>query len=204
MLEEDLLAQSTTIDFSELCEKLEKLVRDPALRLRMGKAARQFAKDRCSWRVIVNRYEELWQESSQMAKAVCRGGNIRSPVLSTSLEKCFGHFASTKRSAESKCFITAEGREWLRRPDRFYFLCPLHGRLSPHHFGELLRTIGERPGVPLGQVIDLACSDDLSTSVDEMHWTLARLFKYGLVMSGEDRSRARPRAEFQSGDAEVA
>jgi len=192
MLEEDLLAQSTTIDFSELCEKLEKLVRDPALRLRMGKAARQFAERHCSWRVIVNRYEELWQESSQMAKAACRGGNIRSPVLRIPLEKCFGHFASAKRSAGSKCFITAEGREWLRRPDRFYFLCPLDGRLPPRHFGELLRTIGDRPGVPLGQVVDLACSDDLSKSVDEMHWALARLFKYGLVMSSDDHGKSLP------------
>jgi D-inositol-3-phosphate glycosyltransferase len=187
MLEEDLLAQSTTIDFRELCEKLEKLVRDPALRRQMGRTGRQFAKDCCSWSVIVNRYEQLWQESSQMAKAACRRATTRSPVLSVSMENSFGHFASAKRSYESECFITAEGREWLRRPDRFYFLCPLHGRLSPQHFSDLLRTIDERPGIPVGMVVDLACSDGVPTSVNEMHWTLARLFKYGLVMSGEDR-----------------
>ena len=192
MVEEDLLAQSTTIDFMALCEKLEKLVLDPALRGQMGRAGRQFAKDRCSWRVIVNRYEELWHESSQMAKAACRGGSIRSPVLSVSLENSFGHFASAKRSFESKCFITAEGREWLRRPDRFYFLCPLHGCLSPQHFSDVLRTIAERPGIPVGKAVDLACSDGFRTSVNEIHWTLARLFKYGLVMSSEDRRQPPP------------
>jgi len=187
MLEEDLLAQSTTIDFMALCEKLERLVQDPALRRQMGRAGRQFARDRCSWRVIVNRYEELWQESSQMAKAACRDATIRSPVLSVSLENSFGHFASAKRSSESACFITAEGREWLRRPDRFYFLCPLHGRLSPQHFSDLLRTIAERPGIPVGMVVDLACTEGCWTSVNDVHWTIARLFKYGLVMSSEDR-----------------
>ena len=187
MLEEDLLAQSTTIDFMALCEKVEKLVLDAALRRQMGRAGRQFAEGRCSWRVIVNRYEQLWQESSQMAKSACRGGTTRSPVLSVSLEKSFGHFASAKQSSESECFITAEGREWLRRPDRFYFLCPLHGRLSPQDFSGVLRTIDERPGIPVRMVVDLACSDGLPTSVNEMHWILARLFKYGLVMSSEDR-----------------
>lgn len=183
MVEEDLLAQSTTIDFMALCEKLEKLVLDSALRRQMGRAGRQFAEDRCSWKVIVNRYEELWHESSEMAKAACRGGTTRSPILSVSLENCFGHFASAKRSSESECLITAEGREWLRRPDRFYFLCPLQGRLSPQHFSELLRTIDEHPGIPVKTVVDLARSDGFPISVNEMHWCLARLFKYGLVMS---------------------
>jgi glycosyltransferase involved in cell wall biosynthesis len=49
MVEEDLLAQSTTIDFMALCEKLEKLVLDPALRKQMGQTGRQFAEDRCRW-----------------------------------------------------------------------------------------------------------------------------------------------------------
>lgn len=192
MLEEDLLAQSTTIDFAALCEKLEKLVLDSALRREMGRAGRQFAENRLSWKVIVNRYEELWHESSQMAKAAGRGGTTRSPVLGVSLENCFGHFASAKRSSESECYITAEGREWLKRPDRFYFLCSLHGRMTPQHFSDLLWTIDEHPGVRLGQVVGLACSDDLSTSVDEMHWILARLFKYGLVMSSDNRGKSRP------------
>jgi galactose-1-phosphate uridylyltransferase len=63
----------------------------------------------------------------------------------------------------------------------------VHGRLSPQHFNDLLRIIDERPGILIGTVVDLACSDGSSTSVNEMHWILARLFKYGLVMSGEDR-----------------
>jgi D-inositol-3-phosphate glycosyltransferase len=189
--EEDLLAQSTTIDFPALCEKLEKLVRDPALRKTMGRAGRGFASDRLSWRVIVSRYEELWQESTQMAKIDYRRGIVGSPIFSFSLENSFGHFASEKRRSESECFITEEGREWLKRPDRFYFLCPVNGRLSPQHFADLLGTIAERSGITVGMVVDLVCSNGVRTSVDEVHWTLARLFKYGLVMSPERHRQAR-------------
>jgi D-inositol-3-phosphate glycosyltransferase len=55
MVEEDLLAQSTTIDFTALCELLGKLVRDPALRKKMGRAGREFANHHLSWKVIVGR-----------------------------------------------------------------------------------------------------------------------------------------------------
>jgi D-inositol-3-phosphate glycosyltransferase len=187
MADEDLLAQSTTIDFTMLCEKLEKLVRDPALRKKMGCSGRQFANHNLSWRVIVGRYEELWQESRQMAKAARRRGISGNTILGFSLENIFGHFASEKRSSGSECFITEEGREWLKRPDRFYFLCPVNGRLSPQHFGDLLGIIAERPGISVEMVVDLLCSKCLRTSVDDTHWALARLFKYGLVKSLERR-----------------
>ena len=186
MMEEDLLAQATTIDFTSLCDKLETLVRNPGLRRQMGQAGRQFAEDRCSWSVIVHRYEELWQESSQMAKAKCRGSACGSPVLTFSLENSFVHFASAKRSPESGCFVTAEGREWLRRPDRFYFLCPVHGRLSPHHFTHMLSIIAARPGISIGGVVDAASPEASWSSADEIHWALARLFKYGLVKDTEE------------------
>jgi glycosyltransferase involved in cell wall biosynthesis len=191
-VEEDLLAQSTTIDFTALCEKLEKLVRDPALRKKMGRAGRECAKARLSWRVVVGQYEELWQESCQMAKTGYQRGIFESPILSLSLENSFGHFASEKRGSESKCFITEEGREWLKRPDRFYFLCPLNGRVSPQHFRDLLQSIDKRPGIPVEMAVDLVCSKDFRTSANEVHWTLARLFKYGLVMSPEGRRQSRP------------
>jgi len=42
-------------------------------------------------------------------------------------------------------------------------------------------------------VVDLACSDGLLASVNDIHWTLARLFKYGLVTPSEDRRQSRPR-----------
>jgi D-inositol-3-phosphate glycosyltransferase len=187
MVEEDLLAQSTTIDFTALCELLGKLVRDPALRKKMGRAGREFANHHLSWKVIVGRYEELWQESSLMAKSAYRRGIAGSPILGLSLENSFGHFASEKRSSESECFITEEGQEWLERPDRFYFLCPVNGRLSPQDFGDLLRAIAEHPGISVETVVELVCSKGLRTSVDDTHWTLARLFKYGLVMSPQRR-----------------
>ncbi len=77
--------------------------------------------------MIIRRYEELWEESVQMAKAAHGDRPLTSPVLSLSLEKSFGHFATAKRSLGCECSITAEGLEWLKRPARLYFLCHLYG-----------------------------------------------------------------------------
>jgi len=127
MTEEDPLAESTTVDITALCDRLQKLVQDPALRERMGRSARQHAEESWSWPVIIRRYEELWEESVQMAKAAHGDRPLTSPVLSLSLEKSFGHFATAKRSLGCECSITAEGLEWLKRPARLYFLCHLYG-----------------------------------------------------------------------------
>src|SRR5260370_31828661 len=70
MLEEDALAQSTAIDMGILSDRLEKLTLDQTLRRQMGQAAKQYVEEHCSWRVVVKRYEELWEESLQIARAV--------------------------------------------------------------------------------------------------------------------------------------
>src|SRR2546430_373025 len=100
MLEEDSLAQSTAIDVRILSEKLERLALDQAFRRQMGQAAKQYVEKYCGWQGVVKRYEELWEESLQIAKAA----NIRpsSKLLNLSLERTFGHYATAKRSQETK------------------------------------------------------------------------------------------------------
>jgi glycosyltransferase involved in cell wall biosynthesis len=181
MLEEDSLAQSTTIDIPALSEKIQQLLRDPALRKQMGQAARQAAERHYSWPVIVKRYEEFWEESIQMGKTMMRGASLGRAVFRISLEKSFGHFATDKRSSECKCFITAEGREWLKRPARFYFLCHLYDPPSPQRFSEMLWAIADRPGVSVRELIETLNWGPNRIATDDAHWSLGRLFKYGLV-----------------------
>jgi len=183
MLEEDSLAQSTTIDVSILSERLEKLALDQALRRRMGQAAKQYVEKHCSWQVVVKRYEELWEESLQIAKAAKSNNRTYSRLLNLSLTKSFGHYASEKRSDECKCFITGEGREWLKQPARLYFLCHLSANPRPRKFVNMLREISDCPGRSVGQVVELFVNDADPTSEVDAHWTLGRLFKYGLVTS---------------------
>jgi len=186
MLEEDALSQSTVIDVNVLSESLEKLTLDQALRRQMGKAAKQYVEKHCSWQVVVKRYEELWEESLQIARAVNSDHKIYSKLLNLSLEKSFGHYATAKRGHECKCFITAEGREWLGRPARLYFLCQLSGNPRPRKFANMLQEISDRPGLSVTKVVELFSNDSDPASVVDAHWTLARLFKYGLVADKQD------------------
>lgn len=186
MVEEDALAQSTTIDITALSDKIQTLVQNPLLRKQMGRSARTYAEEHYSWPVIVRRYEELWEESMQMARAAQRNEIVTSPIFTMPLEKSFGHFATTKRNADCTCFITAEGLAWLERPARLYFLCRLYGPPFPQRFVQMLRTIADRPGISVAKVVDLYCSDANRISAMDAHWSLARLFKYGLVTSCGD------------------
>src|SRR5216684_5098362 len=186
MLEEDSLAQSTTIDISALSEKIQTLVHNPGLRREMGQAARQSAEKHYSWPVIVKRYEELWGESIQMAKAAPWEEALTSAVFRMSLEKSFGHFATGKRDPHCKCFITAEGREWLKRPARFYFLCHLYDTPTPQRFDRMLREIAARPGIPAAKVVETFDRNANHVSTADAHWSLGRLFKYGLVAGTEE------------------
>jgi len=187
MLEEDSLAQSTAIDVSILSERVEKLALDQPLRRRMGQAAKQDIEKHCSWQVVVNCYEELWEESLQIAKAMNSNYKTSSKLLNLSLAKGFGHYATAKRNHECKCFITAEGREWLRRPARLYFLCQLSANPRPQRFANMLREISDCPGLSVTQVVELFFNDSDPASVVDAHWTLARLFKYGLVTDKQDK-----------------
>src|SRR6266849_4640123 len=188
MAEEDTLAQSTTIDIPTLSEKIQTLVQNPALRRQMGQAARQSAEKQYSWPAIVKRYEELWGESLQTPKTSPWAEDLTNPVFRMSLEKSFGHFATGKRNPDCKCFITAEGREWLKRPARFYFLCHLYDPPTPQRFNQMLREIAARPGIPAMKVVETFGRNADQVSAADAHWSLERLFKYGLVGSMEERS----------------
>ena len=54
------------VDVDELSEKLELLVTDPSLRSTMGQSAHQRARDNFDWKIIVPKYEALWDELSKI------------------------------------------------------------------------------------------------------------------------------------------
>jgi hypothetical protein len=185
MLQEDSLAQSTAINIDVLSRKLEELAKNQALRRQMGQAAKRYVENNCTWQVVVRRYEELWEESLQIASCATPNGKSNN-LLTSSLEKCFGHYASAKRDREAKCFITAEGREWLKRPGRLYFLPQLSAVPCPRKFADMLRTISDQPGLSVAKAVAFFANGSDLTSTDDAHWTLARLFKYGLVTDKQD------------------
>jgi hypothetical protein len=186
MLEEDCLAQSTTIDVSALSDKIQTLLHDSTLRRQMGRAARQAAEKHFSWPVIVRRYEELWDESIQMAKTAGSDDSLPTAVFRISLDESFGHYATKKRNRDCKCFITTEGREWLKQPARFYFLCHLYDPPAPQRFRQILLAIADHPEISVRELIELLGRKSNRMSTADAHWSLGRLFKYGLVASAPE------------------
>lgn len=181
MLEEDSLARSTTVDVEALSEKMEKLAVDSNLRMQMGQASRHFIENYCSWRVVVKQYEELWDESLAIAKARNLCSSKSSHLLDLSLEKCFGHYASGKRSENQRCFVTPEGHEWLKRPGRFYFLDTFSRSRCPQLFVSVLRFIYDDPGITTARIVEAFSKRQGAPFIHDVEWILARLFKYGLV-----------------------
>src|SRR5438105_3507629 len=106
-----------------------------------------------------------------------------------SLEKCFGHYATAKRESDQKCFITAEGREWLKRPGRFYFLGQISSVPCPQKFANILREISNHPGISVSTVAESLSKNSEPENAAEAHWALARLFKYGLVTHQQAESQ---------------
>jgi len=53
----------------------------------------------------------------------------------------------------------------------------------------MLREISDRPGLSVTKVVEVSLNDSDPTSVADAHWTLARLFKYGLVADKQDNGR---------------
>lgn len=181
MFEEDSLAQSTTVDVAVLSERMERLAVDPNLRVQLGQAAKRFIESHCAWRVVIRRYEELWEESLSMANAKNLRSSKSGHLLNLSMENCFGHYASRKRNPGERCFITPEGQEWLKRPGRFYFLDKLSTSPCPQQFANVLRVISDDPGISAAKIVDAFPKDSAPEDIGDIEWIVARLFKYGLV-----------------------
>jgi hypothetical protein len=88
------MAQSVVVDGPALAAAIQRLIDDPALRERMGRASRERAETMFSWASVIPRYELLWNELSkeaELAAATPRSGlGYATPDWGT----CFGHYAS--------------------------------------------------------------------------------------------------------------
>jgi D-inositol-3-phosphate glycosyltransferase len=88
------MAQSVVVDGGALRAAVQRLIDDPALRERMGRAAREHAEGAVSWRTVIARYESLWQELSAEARRAAvpprRGLGYAAPEWGA----CFGHYAT--------------------------------------------------------------------------------------------------------------
>jgi glycosyltransferase involved in cell wall biosynthesis len=102
-------AQTTAVDLDVACERLLALAADPALRARMGGAARDRAR-LFDWPVVIAQYVALWERL-----LAARGAPDVAPVRSSALRVStdFASYASSQLAAGDRFGITAAGEALL-------------------------------------------------------------------------------------------
>ena len=90
-------SQAVTVDCLQAARAFERLVRDRALRLRLGSAARERALACYGWPKVIKAYEELWNNQEKVRQdhirlASATGANPRRPVRYPPPERAFAHY----------------------------------------------------------------------------------------------------------------
>jgi hypothetical protein len=75
-----LVAQSVSLDLHLLVERLTALIVNPELRRRMGEAGRNRAQTVFDWKLIYQRYEDLWEELAGIRRFAAKESNRESLI----------------------------------------------------------------------------------------------------------------------------
>lgn len=102
------VAQSVCVDVQKMTEYLLILVKNRALRLRLGENARIGVLEKYDWRVLIPQYERLWRrlfELSQDQNVTPQEAKIFVPEYF----RCFRHYASEVLNRKKRIGISARG-----------------------------------------------------------------------------------------------
>lgn len=91
------------VDVEACTQALVRLVRDPALRARMGQAGRQRAREHFDWAQVLRQYQALWQEQLQRRQAALAApAPVRRDPAFTPFLKLFDHYPSISLQLQSR------------------------------------------------------------------------------------------------------
>lgn len=136
-------AQSVATDMNVMGQSIQTLIDSPELRARMGEASRRRAQQVFSWKGVIQRYEELWRELADMARAA----PSRPAVLPERVHGIVGHYAAEQLEDSTRLRLTAAGERLLTRGE----FIPLFGQpppVAPEHIVALLEAQRARAGTP--------------------------------------------------------
>ena len=88
-----LACQHVAIDHRVLAERLTALVRDQALRQRLGRAGEQRAREVFDWAAVYRRYQILWGELDRARGTAARGASAVAPKVAPGRIDPFATFA---------------------------------------------------------------------------------------------------------------
>jgi hypothetical protein len=137
----DLLAATTSVDVSVLTTIIQKLSEDKQKRTEMGLAARERAREIYDWKVIIQRYEELWAELNERARASKADLTPTLDFDDYDYRSLFSNYPSINVTFTTPFYLTELGR-----------LCANDPRLLEAHCGASSITLGSTVFFSLDQV----------------------------------------------------
>lgn len=180
-----LLAQSVAVDIEELFYALYRLVRDPAMRCRLGEAGRTRAEQLYAWPVVVRQYRELWEECHERFNCIDVHEWQRQDygaTLAPAYFRQFSHYASEVVSVDTQLILPSAGKELASAPDPVKeVLLPAAMRtvFHPAIFQSLMSQLSDWP-VSFGSLLEKT-SYATGHSQDQVARQVMWLMKYGIV-----------------------
>lgn len=111
-----LLAQRTAVEIPALARALGSLIADPALRRKLGQAARQRVCDEFSWPGVIRQYVELWDDLWQAPVDADGLRHVAHPQAMP-FGRLFGHYASRVLSPDTVVRAGRTGEAFYRDRD---------------------------------------------------------------------------------------
>lgn len=112
-----VLGQSIEVDLAHLISALEELCRDAELRERLGRAARERARTRYDWPVVIAAMEQEWRS---LAARQWTPSSSPHP-LRLDFDRAFGHFPTGRIEASRQVtrtpFSRSSGQPWVIYPE---------------------------------------------------------------------------------------
>ncbi len=103
------VSEEVSVDVRQLKNALKGLLNDPSERQRMGKAARKHVEANYAWRVIVPRYQAVWEELAEVASTLQPDTRPCVPSVASRPFDNFGHYAT--HSVDGSTKVTASKRD---------------------------------------------------------------------------------------------
>jgi DNA-binding transcriptional ArsR family regulator len=176
------VAMSTAVDIDACAEALARLIREPALRNRMGASGRLRARTTYDWRVVLRAYRQLWsmladERQGNDVVAPTSLGRAPYPLCDDPFRVFSAHATRTLAPDTVLSLTNASANEVLDRLRRSWLT----------HFGAewrlgreaIVRILGriERSG----SITVAELADDASVPQAQLQRTLAYLLKFGIV-----------------------
>lgn len=177
------LSQSICFDVEYMAHTLFLLIENEALRSKMGLQARQHVLETYDWKVIIQRYIELWEELYQIAASHPFPDHLSPSWFRPQYFKTFEHYATTTLKPTTQVRITDADREFPTAEEPFPWYDELNVKLNPDIINTILGLSSD--WIPTAE-LEEHLSGDLNISIESFRYHLLWLLKYNYLTLNVD------------------